>query len=199
MADDKNAFGGGNAHSLYTPMSEDEQEVLERLLTGEDLYINIVGWGQVNLFDKVTLGDLRLAIQFTAAFNRPPVPVPVHYFDLELVVRGENNWVLASDRLPTIYDKKPIQIGAGDVLTMVWDIAIRKMDPRFVKLIKPGALGLTTAEGNRKLDAKRQELFRKLREAEAVSKVDDAKKRARASALENAAIRDGLLKKKKTK
>ena len=194
MPDDKNSFGGGVAHSLYTPMSEDEREVLDRLITSDDMMINILGWGHINRFDKVTLGDLRLGIQFTAAFDQPALPIPVHYFDLELVTRG--GWVLARQRQPVLYGNQPIQIGAGDVLTMVWDIAIRQMDPQFVKMIKPGAIGLTTAEGNRRLDEHAKKLLQKLRHGEEHMKKQDALKRAKAEAMEREAIKKGLIKKK---
>ena len=45
---DQNQFGGGNPNSLYVPMSEDEQEVLQRLVETSDLRVVIDGWGHID-------------------------------------------------------------------------------------------------------------------------------------------------------
>lgn len=160
---DKNPFGGGNAHSLYTPMTEDEQEVLERLIENDDLEVHIVEWGVVTK-PKITFGDLRMSIVLPLSFNRPALPQPNWYFDLEL--RTRSGLVLYKERQATTYGGKPIQIAAGLEFVMVWDIAIQKIDPKIVKAIKPGALGLTSREGNRKLKTSDQELLHNLREGE---------------------------------
>lgn len=164
---DKNPFGGGNAQSLYTPMTEDEQEVLERLIEGDDLEVNIVGWGVVTK-PQITFGDLRLSIKLPLSFDRPALPQPNWYFDLEL--RTRSGLVLYSERQATTYGGKPIQIAAGMQFLMVWDIAIQKIDPKIVKAIKPGALGLTTREGNRRLKTGDKELLHNLRQGEKMAR-----------------------------
>ncbi len=58
---DQNRFGG-IAGSNYTPMSEDEQEVLSRLVATRDMDVFIKGWGHIKGVEGAIAGDLRLAI-----------------------------------------------------------------------------------------------------------------------------------------
>ena len=136
-----NILGGKNANSLYVPMSEDEQEVLQRLIEADDLEVVVVGWAKLPA-PKIILGDKRIAIEFTLRFSAPPRPVKVWYFDMEL--RTRSGLILHAERQPTLYDNKPIDVYAGLDLTMVWDIAIDRIPPAVVKLIKPGSVGLTS-------------------------------------------------------
>jgi hypothetical protein len=172
---DKNIFGGGNPTSLYTPMSEDEQEVLSRLVAARDLHVHIVGWGIVNS-PAVTFGDLRLDIPIQITFTSPAIPMLVDFFDLEL--RTGSGILLFKERQSTRYGGSPLAVGAGTAVSMVWHIAIRRMDPMLVKALKPGALGLTsrwidkdtkeeTLLGNTSMTLKEQRVLRRLREGEA--------------------------------
>ncbi len=172
---EKNAFGGGNKKSLYTPMSEDEQEVLSRLVLAKDLDVFIVGWGHVKGV-SATFGDLRLDIPLQINFSAPVVPMDVNYFDLEL--RTGSGMLLFRERQSTLYNNQPLKVGAGTNLAMVWSIAIRSMDPRVVKMYKPGASGLTsrwldkdtgdfTLYGNAQLSETNKDLLKKLRLGEA--------------------------------
>lgn len=172
---EKNIFGGGNPNSLYTPMSEDEQEVLSRLVAMRDLHVHIVDWGVINS-PQATFGDLRLDIPLQITFNAPAVPMLVNYFDLEL--RTGSGLLLFKERQKARYNSQPLPVGAGTTLSMVWHIAIRSMDPKLVKALKPGALGLTsrwldkdtkeeTFTGNTKLSSKDKKVLRRLREGEA--------------------------------
>ncbi len=181
----KNAFGGGNQNSLYTPMSDVEQEVIDRLVASDDLELEIVDWGYIKELSNVTFGDLRVSIPFRLSFNKPEFPQPVHFFDLRLKTR--TGLVLYQERMPTMYGGKPIQISAGVVLDLVWDIAIQQMDPKLVKAFKPHAFGLTSANfdkdtgsatllGNRKLDSNKKRLLRDMRSGEAFVR-EDAKAR----------------------
>jgi hypothetical protein len=183
---DKNPFGG-IAGSMYTPMSEDEQEVLDRLVASRDLDVLIKGWGHIRGVQAGKTGDLRIAIPLTLDFDRPEVPVPVHFFDLEL--RTGSGILLFKERQSTLYNHSPLMIGAGTSLQMVWDIAIKHMDPKLVKALKPGALGLTsrwidrdtgdiTMLGNTRMGAKDRATLRKLRQGEAKARQDTAKKNA---------------------
>ena len=183
MADDKNPLGGGNPNSLYVPMSDTEQEVLSRLVETDDLMVVVHGWGIVHQ-PKVTFGDLRLTITFTLDFDRPAPPgIPVFHFDLELKTRAGMS-LFGPDRLSTVYDGKPLLVAQGLYLDLAWDIAIQAMDPKVVKILKPHAIGLTTAEGNRNLDTKKNKLLRMVREGESKSRADDrvqiAKKKKKA-------------------
>lgn len=173
---DTNPFGGLNPRSLYTPMSEDEQEVLDRLIQSRDMNVIIKGWGHILGVSAAKAGDLRLSIPLQLDFDRPDVPIPVPYFDLEL--RTGAGILLFAERQSTIYNGAPLMVGSGTSLTMIWDIAIKHMDPKLVKLLKPGAAGLTsrwvdkdtgdmTLLGNTRISSKEKALLRKLRRGEA--------------------------------
>lgn len=181
---EKNAFGGGNKKSLYTPMSEDEQEVLSRLVLAKDLDVFIVGWGHIKGV-SAKFGDLRLDIPLQINFSAPAVPMDVNYFDLEL--RTGSGMLLYKERQSTLYNNQPLKVGAGTNLAMVWSIAIRSMDPRVVKMYKPGASGLTsrwldkdtgefTLFGNARLSGSHKDLLIKLRSGE--SRVKDLNQKA---------------------
>ena len=71
-------------------------------------------------------------------------------------------------------------LGAGVFVPMAWDIAIHKMSPKLVKEIKPGAIGLTTREGNRHLTEKEQAILQGVHEGE--KKVREENKREAAEA-----------------
>lgn len=170
-----NTFGGGNTNSLYTPMSETEQEVVARLVEIGALRVHIVGWGFVSK-PRVTFGDLRVAIAFRMDFSKPEVPMPVSHFDLEL--RLEDGRLLYKERQSAVYNGQPLQIAAGVYLDMIWDIAIRHMDPKLVKSVMPKAIGLTsrlidkdtgaaTLTGNMALNDETKALLIKLRKGEA--------------------------------
>jgi hypothetical protein len=188
----ENAFGGKNAGSNYVPMSEDEQEVLSRLIEMEDLEVHVINWGILNQ-PKFTLGDKRLAVKFTLNFNAPALPMPVHYFDLEL--RTRSGLVLYSERQPTLYGGLPISVQAGTELQMVWDIAIDRIPPSIVKMFKPDAHGLTSRwtdkdtgdinylTGNMNLDAVQRKLLEKLQKGKAVVKKMNAAELAKATKM----------------
>lgn len=170
----KNIFGGGNANSIYVPMSEVEQEAISRLVESKDLRIVIVGWGHIDQ-PRVTFGDARLQFQFRLNFDRPAVPVSVYYFDFEL--RTHTGALLYKSRESVVYGGKPVQVAAGVFFDMVWDIQVRSIDPHLVKSLLPGATGFTsrlqdkdtkelTVEGNMKLEANARKLLHDLRQAE---------------------------------
>lgn len=193
----KNLFGGGNALSLYTPMSDLEREVLARLIESGELQVVIKNWGVVNS-PKAKVGDLRLDITFNMVFDRPPTPVFVWYFDLEL--RTQSGMVLSSQRQSVMYDGKPIQVAAGVELGLCWIIAIQDMDPKLVKSVIPGAIGLTnrwvdkdsgkrTLLGNNNFTAHQKRVLLAIRKGEAFARKDTARLAAKAAAAEAEAIR----------
>lgn len=139
---DTNRFGGKNPNGLYVPLSEDEQEVISRLVDANDMEVVVHGWGMV-CKPKVGFGDLRVSIVFRVAFEGPEIPVPVRFLDLEL--RTVTGISLMRKQYPTIRpDGTPVEVGQGVYLDMAWDIAIDHMSPALVKALKPGALGMTT-------------------------------------------------------
>lgn len=173
-----NMFGGANPNFLYTPMSEDEQEVLDRLVEQEALVIHVVGWGVVQRLDKVVKGDANLDLQFTLTFGSPQIRIPVTYFDLELRLRTADpvknpGRLLFKKRYPVQGEGGgPDWIGAGDVRGYGWTITIQKMDPDLVKDIKTGAVGLTSREGNRHLNEKERRVFQRMRASEKKARED---------------------------
>ena len=182
MSDEKNMFGGGNANSVYIPMSDVEQEALLRLKESEDLVITIVGWGYIQN-PEITFGDKRLSVHIDITFNAPDIPMNVHYFDMEL---KKGNLVLFRERHRTYYNHQPIKVGSGTNLNMIWDIAIARIDPKLVKVLVPHARGLTsrltdkdTGElslfGNMKLDSIQKQVAVKLKEGEQKVRAVDRK------------------------
>lgn len=178
----KNRFGG-IAKSNYTPMSEIEQEALSRLVEAKDMVVHILGWGRVDN-PRVIYGDLRLGLQWRMDFMKPAAPTPVHWFDLEL--RTRSGVLLFKERQSTMYAGRPMQVAAGLYMDMVWDIAIVAMDPKIVKMIMPGAVGLTsrfqdrdtheiTLFGNSRMNSEDRAELIKLRQAEARNRADTAK------------------------
>jgi len=185
MSQDTNPFGGGNPRSLYVPLSEDEQEVISRIVESRDLHVHIVGWGVVHN-PRATYGDLRVRIPIQITFDRPAAPVLVNELMLELRM-GDGTLLFSK---PYALDQ-PMAIGTGTTLAMVWDIAIQHMDPDLVRRLKPGATGLTsrlqdrdtkdvTIRGNMQLDPKQREQIVRLRKGEAATRAHDAEKLAKA-------------------
>ena len=182
MSDDKNVFGGANAHSLYVPLTEDEQEVMGRLVEADDLELVIHGWGVLHK-PKIIVGDLRISIQFTLSFNAPETLQPIHYVDLELRTRAGMS--LFKQRQPTVVNGQPLMVAAGVFVDMAWDIALHHIDPKVVKMIKPGVIGLTsrrldketgepTFRGNMDLTPEKKKLLRVLEDGNRKVRESDA-------------------------
>ena len=138
---DRNPFGGKNPLSLYVPMSETEQEFIDRLKSSGDLLVKIHGWGFIPN-PTITAGDLQVVIPIELTFSAPEDPIPVHSFDLELcTVTGLS---LFRETQSTVYDGQPLFIGAGTYIAMMWHIALKAIDPRVIKAYMPGTVGLTS-------------------------------------------------------
>jgi hypothetical protein len=189
MSQNGNPFGGKNPRGLYTPMSETEQEFVSRLAEKGDLQVKIHGWGIVPN-PTVTFGDLRVVIPMTLRFDRPEVPIAVHYFDLELLTGSRVS--LFREKQATEYGGQPIMVGAGTEIQMVWDIAVKVMDPNLVKAYIPGAVGLTsrlidkdtgdvTIKGNMALDTGKERLLNLIRQGEEAARVDKVSKAGKPS------------------
>ena len=180
---DKNMFGGKNPHGLYVPMSEDEQEVLSRLVEAQDLQIVVRGWGVVQK-PLIKFGDSRVSLLFKMTFDRPAVPQPVPFFVLELKTLA--GVLLLRKRYPTMLPNgQPIEVCAGMFLDLAWDIAVDHMNPALVKALKPGALGLTsrrldpttgdrTDKGNMKLSPRERKVLQVVEQGSARVRRDDA-------------------------
>ncbi len=169
-------FGGGNVRSLYRPMSETEQEVLDRLIENQDLKVVIVDWGYV---DRPTVkhGDARIQITWDMTFGAPAEPRDVYYFDLEL--QTQSGALIYKERQPTIIAGEPLRVQAGVTIGMIWDIQIAEMSPEFVKTVMPKVTGLTTRRGNERFTPEQARTAHMLSLNEKMLKtVDPAKVRA---------------------
>lgn len=183
----ENMFGAKGRYGGYTPMSEDEQEVLERLCATRDMVVTIKDWGFIQ-GPAAKFGDLRLQIPLSITFDRPlppNPPIPVYHFDLELHT-GSGIFLFAK-RMSTVYAGHPIYVGAGTHIDMIWDIGIKHMDPKLVRALKPGAVGLTsrwqdrdtgdmTLLGNTRLRENEKKALRTIRTGEALVREWDRKK-----------------------
>jgi hypothetical protein len=181
---EKNAFGGANPHGLYVPLTETEQEVLSRLVEGDDLEVVLHGWGILHS-PRIMFGDFRISIYLQVTFDAPAVPMPTYFLDLELRTRA--GLTLFKQRQPTVYNGQPLQVAAGVTVEMVWDIALHHIDPAIVKAIKPGAIGLTsrrldketgeaTFKGNMRLNSEQKNLLRRMEEGNRKIRAEDVRK-----------------------
>lgn len=190
MSRDKNPFGGGNPLSLYTPMTDTEREVIQRLIDNNQFFIHVVGWGNVNRIETISCGDATLRMTFYMTFLKPEEPVPVNYLDLQLKARCLPKMVLFQKRYAFMQE---VLIGAGLEIGLGWDIQIRKMSEKSVKAIKTAARGLTTREGNWNLQGREAALLRTLRRQEEKVRQFDRQEVARATAKTQGQIKQGII------
>jgi|SaaInlV_150m_DNA_3_1039698.scaffolds.fasta_scaffold40655_1 hypothetical protein len=181
----KNTFGGGNENSLYIPMSDIEQEFIARLVEQGEILVVFHGWGTV--LPKVTFGDKIIHAHIKISFeNAPPPPgKPVPFFDMDL--RTQSGISLYRQKMPTSYGNSPINISNEVELEMVWDIALKYIDPKLIKLLMPSVTGFTTrledkdthditVTGNMKLNQSQVKSAHNLFQSESNIKVYDEKK-----------------------
>lgn len=172
MSQNTNVFGGKNPNSLYTPLSEDEQEVLERLALAGQYKVEIVDWGWVAK-PQVRFGDARLQLTWQMLFDRPEVPMPVPFFECKLWTHS--GILLTSKKMATAGESgQPLSVMAGLAFEMVWDIQIQQISPEVVRAIKPGAKGLTSRLGNMRLTSEARQQLAFLRKQEAAIRSADA-------------------------
>lgn len=137
----KNAFGGGN-ESLYIPLTEIEQEFISRLVDSGEILVILHGWGATQ--PRITFGDKVLHAHVKFLFDKAPPPPgkSVPFFDMEL--RTQSGITLYRQKMPTSYDNTPIIVSNEVELEMVWDIALKYIDPKLIKLLMPSVRGFTT-------------------------------------------------------
>ena len=181
----KNTFGGGNENSLYIPMSDIEQEFIARLVEQGEILVEFHGWGTVQPI--VTFGDKIIHAHIKILFdNAPPPPgKPVPFFDMDL--RTQSGISLYRQKMPTSYGNTPISISNEVELEMVWDIALKYIDPKLIKLLMPQVRGFTTrledrdthnitVTGNMRLNKDQVKSAHSLHQSEKNIKVYDEKK-----------------------
>lgn len=170
----ENMFGGKpkKGSALYVPMSDVEQECLQRIAELDGYRINVKGYGTIEQAHTI-IGDKRLSFRFTLSFDRPDTPTPLYWLDLELLAFGEK---VFSERQHVIYGGQPTMVMAGVELQLVWDIAIKHIEPRIVKSVV-GTLGLTsrlqdkdsgqfTLAGNMSVNDEKRKALHTLKEGE---------------------------------
>lgn len=151
----------------YTPLTNDEQDVLSRLIDeGRELYVEvraldcsgedkrIVSEG-FHPEPEITWGDKRIQVQFPLEFTRPSVLTPIHALHLQLKMRDES--VLVDDIQPARGPNgNAIRIMEGTTLDLIWDVMIDRIPDRFQKRIRPGLTGKTimrtSSDGVERLD-----------------------------------------------
>ena len=142
VSKEKNEFGGGNSVSSYIPITEIEQEFISRLVEMGELIVEIHGWSVI--FPKVSFGDKVLHAHLKVFFDKAPPPpgIPVPFFDMELKTQSGHS--LYRQKMPTSYDNTPIMVSNEVELEMVWDISLKYIDPKLIKLLMPSVIGFTT-------------------------------------------------------
>lgn len=128
-------------YSKYVPMLDDEQDVVQRLLEQDDLYVEVVDWGY-HPKPLITAGDKRVQVRFPMEFVKPVgIEVPVTHFRLRLKMR--NGRILLETVESTVFNNQPLYITAGMQIDLVWDIAIDSLSEDIKRLILPGFRGRT--------------------------------------------------------
>lgn len=179
MTQEKNKFGG-IATSLYTPMSEDEQEAVNRIIESGEVVLRIKAMGKdqiIQLDDIVNPpmrhGDARVQVDIDLLLNYPVIHVPVYSMELSLLYKDRT---LFKESQSVVYDGQPIMFGRGGQIVMKWDIQVQKISPELVKLVKKGAFGLTTRDGNTYYDEETNRELREIRAREEMMRLDNLKK-----------------------
>lgn len=187
---DKNIFGGGNPNSLYFPMSETEQEALDRIFERDDLVIHVKAIGPLGYsagvveHPRITHGDARVQVPLEIVFSSPETEIPI--YTIELALQMADGHLLFKKEYSALYQGHPMDVKRGTFFEMVWDFTIQEINPELVKAVKPGAIGLTTRVGNTHFDPKTEQVFHQLRTQEASARkdtqqqVDQAHKRGQA-------------------
>jgi hypothetical protein len=125
-------------------------------------------------------GDARVQVKIDLLLSYPIVHIPVYSMELTLKFKDRT---LFQESQSTVYEGKPIMFGSGGRLGMVWDIQIQKMSPELVKMVKSGAFGLTTRDGNTHYDQETNQELRDIRNREKAMREDNLNKLAAAEKL----------------
>lgn len=127
------------AKFAYTPLLESEQEVLNIMVSDDQFYVEVEGYGFYPS-PRITHGDKRVCVRFPFEFTRPAVISPVYELTLVLRFRQDQSEVYRAT-LPTIIDYQPLQVSKGLQLDLVWDISIGSLSESFMKKAFPGFKG----------------------------------------------------------
>lgn len=126
-------------YANYTPLSATEQDVVGRMIEGQDLYVEVVGWG-FHPNPTITSGDKRIQVRFPIEFTKPEgLVMPVRKLQLELKVRDGRT--VFRDTKPTIINGQPLQVSAGVQIDLIWDIMLDSISEDARKLVLPEIQG----------------------------------------------------------
>jgi len=127
----------------YTPLLDNEQEAIQRMIEGQDAYVEIEGWG-FHSSPAITVGDKRVQVRFPMEFTKPKIVMPVYSFTLVLRLRDGRE--VFRDTKSVVYGGQPLGVTAGLVIDLVWDIALDKVSKEFQDIFLPGMKGKTVME-----------------------------------------------------
>lgn len=131
-------------HSYYVPLSETEQDVIQRMIEGQDIFVEVKDWGY-HSSPKLIAGDKRVQIRFPMEFVKPEgVYIPVYYFTL--ILKTRDGRVLARTTESTVVNNQPLMVTAGMVVDLIWDLALDKVSDELQQMILPGIKGKTVSK-----------------------------------------------------
>ena len=120
----------------YTPLALNEMDALHRMVDGQDLYVEVVGWGY-HSDPQIIAGDKRVQIRFPMELSKPDILQAVYHFDLCLKLR--DGTILRSEKMGVPGGVMYVQ--AGMIFDMIWDISIDSIDSNLVRHVRPGIQG----------------------------------------------------------
>ena len=127
------------ANFVYTPLAPNEIDAIHRMVDGQELYVEVIGWG-FHPNPDITAGDKRIQIRFPMEFSKPEIAQPVHYLDLALKLR--DGTLLIQDRMGVVGpDGGTLYVQAGMLMDLVWDVSVDRVDPKLVRHVRPGVRG----------------------------------------------------------
>lgn len=129
----------------YTPLSEKEQDVLNRMIEGQEVYVEVEEGGGGYHFGyhpnpEITSGDKRIQVKFPMEFTQPEgITVPVTHLDLKLKTR--NHEKIAHTTEHTYFNGEPLGVTAGLQVDLIWDLMVDEISDEFQGDILPRIKG----------------------------------------------------------
>jgi hypothetical protein len=109
------------------------------MIENQDLYVEVVDWG-FHPNPQIIAGDRRVQVRFPMEFVKPEgVSVPVSYFKLRL--RTRDGRVAAETVESVVFQGQPLYVTAGLCIDLVWDLALKMVNPDLIKIVLPSVKG----------------------------------------------------------
>lgn len=123
----------------YTPLRDDEQDVLHRVLKERgQVRVEVQGWGYAP-YPTITIGDKRIQVCFPWTFTAPAHPVQVPAFHMRLCT--SDGRVLYEETQSTLGNGRYLVVQEGLTVQFQWDISIGALNGDLMRSIKPGVKG----------------------------------------------------------